>query len=88
MTRKTNLPPEEQSLLELAGAFYGEAFRWSLRKHEDLWQVIREAGKPNDIEVKAQFKTNGEAHQAMSTLSDIASAKAFLAKLNEMLEDK
>lgn len=88
MTRKIKLSSEAKALLELAGAFNTEEARWALRKHEGLWQVIRETDEPNNIEVKSVFKTNGEAHESLTILSDIAAAKAFLAKLNEMLEEK
>jgi hypothetical protein len=81
------ISPEEQTLLGLAGAFNAEGDRWALRRQNGMWQVIRETEEvyPDNIEVKAEFKTNGEAHEALTTMSDIASAVAFLAVLNEVL---
>ena len=88
MSNKQSLSPEEQTMLALAGAFNAERDMWALRRHDGLWQVIRETDEPNDIEVRASFKTNGEAHEALTTMSDIASAVAFLAALNQALEEE
>jgi hypothetical protein len=89
LTSKDDFSPEDWGMLRLAGAFNGEQARWNLRKGEGCWLVIRETDEayPRDHEVMAQFRTNGEAHEARSVLEDIAAAKAFINELRRLLEE-
>lgn len=82
----TKFPPEDWRLLRLAGAFNTEQARWNVRRDEGVWQVTRETDEvyPHDVEVMAQCKTNGDAHQARSDMSDIAAARAFLAEMEKL----
>jgi hypothetical protein len=89
LTSKDDFSPEDWGMLRLAGAFNAEQARWNVIKGDDAWLVVRENDEvhPRDHEVMAEFKTNGEAHEARSLLADIAAAKAFINELRRLLEE-
>jgi hypothetical protein len=89
LTSEEDFSPEDWGMLRLAGAFNGEQARWNVIKGEGTWLVVRETDEEpySEFKVMAEFKANGEAHEARSLLEDIAAAKAFINELNNLLEE-